>query len=401
MARRTRSRRLPQSSSSAVPQTAAAQSRTQSSGGYTRPGGYSRRTPSFGGSAWDRRPSMSGGYGRPTTSRPSRSGSAGSLPGRRATRPSHAILARGARSLPSARRSPRTTRVGLRPGRLGRGMGRGDATRWGDRRPAGTGMAVRHGHHRPLQTAPGPSLACGMRCSCGICSIHCRDPGMRTSSIIMPLIQAIPPGGRKRIGGLQKTRRCAKSWLNWIRASRPCRRNHASKITYHPMRHPAIALAADEEGGDSGWGLGLILFLVLVGVVVWFAWRRLSASRRAQEAGGASGEPSGTSYRPDWFRVGMTFPVDPTPFILAANMTHVQAPEGATASGLISVEAVGEVTTDGVRWHRCICPADNVFFRSISMPMDSLTSAATSRCSMRSCPPARRSGPSGSMRRRG
>ncbi len=40
----------------------------------------STRTPSFGGSARDRRPSMSGGYGRPTSSMPSRSGSAWSLP---------------------------------------------------------------------------------------------------------------------------------------------------------------------------------------------------------------------------------------------------------------------------------------------------------------------------------
>src|SRR4029453_1833725 len=63
-----------------APQTAVAQSRTQSSGGYTRPGGYSTRTPSLGGSAWDRRPSVSGGYGRPTASMPSRSSSPWSLP---------------------------------------------------------------------------------------------------------------------------------------------------------------------------------------------------------------------------------------------------------------------------------------------------------------------------------
>ena len=64
----------------AAPQTVAAQSQSRSSGGYTRPGGYSTRKPSLGGSAWDRRPSVSGGYGRPTASMPSRSGSAWSLP---------------------------------------------------------------------------------------------------------------------------------------------------------------------------------------------------------------------------------------------------------------------------------------------------------------------------------
>jgi hypothetical protein len=126
---------------------------------------------------------------------------------------------------------------------------------------------------------------------------------------------------------------------------------------------PTMALAAAKEESSSGWGMGFILLLVLVGVIGWFAWRRLSAGRREQEAGGVSRQPSGTSYRPDWFRVGMTFPVDPTPFILAANTTHVQAPEGATASGLISVEAVGEVSTDGVHWHRVYLPGGQRFFQ--------------------------------------
>jgi hypothetical protein len=131
---------------------------------------------------------------------------------------------------------------------------------------------------------------------------------------------------------------------------------------YLPPDTPrTIALAADQPADDSGWGLGFILFLALIGVVVWFVWRRLSAGRRAAE--GVSGQSSGTSYRPDWFRVGMTFPVDPAPFILAANMTHVQAPEGATASGLISVETVGEVTTDGVRWQRVYLPGGQCFFQ--------------------------------------
>jgi len=35
-----------------APRTTAAQSRTRSSGGYSRPGGSSTRTPSFGGNAW-------------------------------------------------------------------------------------------------------------------------------------------------------------------------------------------------------------------------------------------------------------------------------------------------------------------------------------------------------------
>ena len=130
-----------------------------------------------------------------------------------------------------------------------------------------------------------------------------------------------------------------------------------------PGTPPSVALAADREADDAGWGLGFLLLLVVVGVVIWLAWRRLGAGRRAREAGGASDQTSGTSYRPDWFRVGMTFPVDPTPFILAANMTHVRAPEGATDSGLLSVEAVGEVSTDGVRWQRLYLPEGQGFFQ--------------------------------------
>src|SRR5262245_17382731 len=64
----------------AGPQTVAAQSQTRSSGGYSRPGGYSTRTPSVGGNAWDRRPSVSGGYGRPTSSMSGRSSSSWSQP---------------------------------------------------------------------------------------------------------------------------------------------------------------------------------------------------------------------------------------------------------------------------------------------------------------------------------
>jgi hypothetical protein len=130
-----------------------------------------------------------------------------------------------------------------------------------------------------------------------------------------------------------------------------------------PDATPSMALAAKGEARDSGVGLGFILFLVLVGGVVWFAWRRLRVDRRSQAAGGVHGKPSGTSYQPDWFRVGMTVPVDPAPFILAANVTQVQAPADATASGLISVEAVGEVTADEVRWHRLYLPGGQCFFQ--------------------------------------
>jgi hypothetical protein len=129
-----------------------------------------------------------------------------------------------------------------------------------------------------------------------------------------------------------------------------------------PDATPEVALARRGERPDAGGGLGLILLVVLIGVVVWFAWRRLS-SRRTHTAAEASRTPAGTSYRPNWFRVGMTLPVDPAPFILAADATHVRAPEGATASGLLSVEAVSEVSADEVHWHRLYLPGGQCFFQ--------------------------------------
>ena len=155
----------------AVPQMVAAQSQTRSSGGYTRPGGYSPRTPSFGGSAAARRPSVSGGYGRPSSSMPGRSGSSWNLPRSSSDQALARQSSREALDAFRQRSQPEDHgRVGRRSGRLDHGMGRGVATRCGTPgRLARTGTAVRDGHLRPRQAAPpSPSLACGTRCSCGI-----------------------------------------------------------------------------------------------------------------------------------------------------------------------------------------------------------------------------------------
>jgi hypothetical protein len=71
----------------------------------------------------------------------------------------------------------------------------------------------------------------------------------------------------------------------------------------------------------------------------------------------------GMSYRPKWFRVGMAFPADPAPFILAAQATHIRAPEPATGSGLLSVECVGEVEEGETLWYRLYLPPGKSFFQ--------------------------------------
>ena len=188
----------------AVPQMVAAQSQPRSSGGYTRPGGYSPRTPSFGGSAAARRPSVSGGYGRPSSSMPGRSSSSWSLP-RSAS--DQALARQSSREALDAFRqrclSPRATRVGLRSGRLGRGMGRRRRDPVRETRAAREDWYGRSGWSPAVLCRPHPAPVWHVGRDVRVVSAqyHCRSPGMPTSSIIMPLIRAIPPGGRKRTGG--------------------------------------------------------------------------------------------------------------------------------------------------------------------------------------------------------
>jgi len=59
------------------------------------------------------------------------------------------------------------------------------------------------------------------------------------------------------------------------------------------------------------------------------------------------------------FRVGMTFPIDPSPFLLASGVTKVKPPE---AGGMISVEAVGLITDGRVLLHRLYLPGREAFF---------------------------------------
>jgi hypothetical protein len=140
---------------------------------------------------------------------------------------------------------------------------------------------------------------------------HATDPGYAAWRADADRLAATDPSVRQKLAELD-TRVAAMQ-------DKPRSRDYVP-----PDTPSSIALAADREADDTGWGLGFILLLVLVGVVIWFAWRRL---------------------------------------ILAANLTHVRAPEGATDSGLISVEAVGEVSTDGVQWQRMYLPGGQCFFQ--------------------------------------
>ena len=274
----------------AVPQTAAAQSQSRSNGGYTRPGGSSKRTPSFGGSARDRKPSMSGGCDAQAPPCPVAPVVQGACPGRRATRHLHANP-RAMHSQPSVSdRSPglptsafdrvvwivgwgAATRrdLGDDSGPRGDSSGRWDgATVLCRPRPA----SVWHVEYHVLVVSPRHTSAT-------------RAYGLLPQSV--PLIRAMPHGGRMRTGGLQATRRCAKSWLSWIRGSRPCRRNPGSKITYHPMRHPPLPWPQTGGGApNGGWGHsipGARGRSGLVGLARLSAGQRCAGGRRSKSRG--------------------------------------------------------------------------------------------------------------------
>lgn len=72
---------------------------------------------------------------------------------------------------------------------------------------------------------------------------------------------------------------------------------------------------------------------------------------------------SGETYKPDQFRVGMTFPFDPTPFVLASGATKVTPPAPDTSSARLTVTAVGTLTGGGGTLTRLYLPDNRSVFQ--------------------------------------
>ena len=116
-------------------------------------------------------------------------------------------------------------------------------------------------------------------------------------------------------------------------------------------------------------GSGAILVVVFAGgavlVGLWLLRRRAAAVAGAGPTGAAHGLSSGptppglTGSAASRFRIGMTIPLDPAPFLLAGGVTKVRPPE---AGGMISVEALGLVTDGAVSLHRLYLPGRDAFF---------------------------------------
>jgi hypothetical protein len=138
--------------------------------------------------------------------------------------------------------------------------------------------------------------------------------------------------------------------------------------SFLPPNTPAEVARAPGEGGappssGGGWP-GMILVILLGGGVLGLLWlARRRAAGRARGGGGGLGalgtagamlrqKLSGAAYTPSHFRVGMTVPLDPTPFLLAGGATKVPAPPETSGAGAVtSVQAVGTLR-DGTTLHR-------------------------------------------------
>jgi len=120
-------------------------------------------------------------------------------------------------------------------------------------------------------------------------------------------------------------------------------------------RNPSTASPAQTSPrGGSGF-IWPVLFIGIVILLLLWLWRR-----RMSHPATAAAVPGLTGSAATRFRVGMTMPVDPSPFLLAAGLTKVQPPEG---SGMISVEIVGLLREGSVLLHRLYLPGGKAFFQ--------------------------------------
>lgn len=347
-----------------------AKKRGSSSGGYSRPSSsLSQRTPSTRSSGVSRTPSVSGGYSRP---RPSASGAS---PAPRGSAADQALSRQGSKqALDEFRRqtepaAPAIETVWNRPSTsgttpsaprrsstldsigdvLGGYGGRGGSAPW-----------TRAGHQIPATRLARSSPMFGPWSAVLLWGLletlsqprhaeffyhHAEDPGYR---------QWRAEADEQARDDPQLARQLDELDIRLATMSGP-----------RDPNYPAPSLEPESTGFPFG-ALLTALFLLLIGaVLVIVLWRRFfgEVDRRRPAAKPAGRSDARSAYRPDWFRVGMTLPVDPSLFILAEPLTKIQAPQAATGSGLISVERLGEVTGPGTTWYRLYVSGGGAFFQ--------------------------------------
>lgn len=121
---------------------------------------------------------------------------------------------------------------------------------------------------------------------------------------------------------------------------------------------------AGQESDDGHPVLTIIVILILC-IAIYWSWRTMCGDIAKKKSSPVSAVPPRRGYQPKWFRLGMVFPLDPTPFILAADATHIRAPEASSSGGSISVECIGTLTSEDeqVTWYRLYLPGAECFFQ--------------------------------------
>jgi hypothetical protein len=306
------------------------------SGGYRRPGGYSG---GFGGggysSSYARRPSVGGGYGRPSSSAYG-GGFGGAFGG--------GDLAISRRNSSQALRDYRASQ---------------QKQQYATRRPSSgwddSGWSTAPSGRRPLPGGWGGGYAPGY-------PVSTPRFGAWDALLAWSLLNSL---SRPQAATYFQDYRNDPGYAQWrAEADRKARSDPAvaqklaeldglmaqAKAQPSTPRTPA----ADSDGG--GWLFVVVLVGGAVLLVLWLMRRRAAAVAGGGSMAMAPGLSGSARNR---FRVGMTFPVDPSPFVLAAGMTKVKPPE---EGGMISVEAVGLVNDGGAALHRLYLPGGEAFF---------------------------------------
>ena len=313
----------------------------QSSGGYSRPSGGGS-SGGYGGSG--RRPSTGGGYARPSTS------SFGAYGG--------GDLAISRRASSQALQNYRASQAPPAPSPL-----------LGDRRPS-SGWDDSTWGTAPLQRRPPPA---GWGGGAYAPSYGGSAPrfGAWDAVLAWSLLNSL---SRPQSAAYFQDNRNDPRYTQWrIEAERKAATDPAvatklaelDALMTQAKAQPVNSRAAPSDAEGSGVMFVVIFLGAAVFGGLWLLRRRAAAVAGAGSFGVGAGRSAGMAPRglsgsvASRFRVGMTFPVDPAPFLLAAGATKVKPPE---AGGMISIDALGLVADGAVSLHRLYLPGRKAFF---------------------------------------
>ena len=129
-----------------------------------------------------------------------------------------------------------------------------------------------------------------------------------------------------------------------------------AQMQNQPRQPGAVPPLAARPG--RGGNMAVIIVLLLAAAAFGALWYRRRRAAAAAPAGAVPAALNGSARTR--FRVGMTFPADPAPFVLAAGATKIKPPgDGA----MISVEAVGGLMDGAVSLSRLYLPGRDAFFQ--------------------------------------